>query len=270
VSITAVGVLGLLALVGCSPVGGTGGAGASDQESTAVPLRSTVQVYAAASLTAAFDELAAEFELEHPEVDVLPIVYGGSSTLAIQILEGAPADVFASADESNMVVVVDSGLSTGSAAIFASNTLVVALAPGNPGKVETLADLAGTSVVLCAPKVPCGRAAQALLDNAGVTLTPVSFEQHVTAVLQKVALGEVNAGLVYATDVAGVVHGGTAGPGATAISSFVPEGASSVVNSYPITALRDATDPDAAARFVEFVLGKTGLATLSRHGFGER
>lgn len=260
-SIAACAALGLLALAGCSSAASGNGVDSAGGPSAQVPPRATVQIYAAASLTAAFDELAAEFEAEHPDIDVLPIAYGGSSTLATQIVEGAPADVFASADEPNMATVVDAGLGASTPTVFASNTLVVALAPRNPGGIETLADLADATVALCAPEVPCGRASRKLLDAAGVTLTPVSLEQSVTAVLQKVVLGEVDAGLVYASDVVGDAAG---------VSSFVPEGASAVVNFYPIIALKHASHGDAAARFVEFVLGETGARVLSEHGFGGR
>lgn len=245
----------MLALTGCTAVAPD----ATAKPGAAPAPTQMVQVYAAASLTAAFDELARRFEADHPDIDVLPIVYGGSSTLATQIVEGAPADVFASADEPNMKSVRDADLVAGPASVFATNTLVVALAPGNPAGVKTLSDLAKASLVLCAPEVPCGRASQKLLENQRVTLTPVSLEQSVTAVLQKVALGEADAGLVYATDVAGADA-----------ESFVPQGADQVVNSYPIGALNTATHPAAAAKFVEFVLGDAGAQVLMEFGFGGR
>ncbi|WP_159499183.1 molybdate ABC transporter substrate-binding protein [Microbacterium sp. 18062] len=222
-------------------------------------LTGTLTIYAAASLGTAFDEIAAAFEEENPGVDVQPISYDGSSTLATQIIGGASVDVFASADEANMQKVVDEGLATGPE-LFATNTLVIAVPAGNPAGIETLADLADpdATVVLCAPEVPCGAASQTLLENAGVTVTPASSEQNVTAVLTKVAAGEADAGLVYATDVIGNDD----------VEAIVPEGADEVVNRYPIVALEDAPDAAVAAAFVAYVLGEHGQAILAELGFG--
>ena len=222
-------------------------------------LSGSLTVSAAASLGTAFDEIAAEFEDAHPNVEVRPISYDGSSTLANQIIEGAPVDVFASADEKNMAKVVDAGLAA-DPTLFASNTLVIVVPAGNPAGIGSLADLAapGKTVVLCAPEVPCGAASQTLLANAGVAVTPASSEQNVTAVLTKVAAGEADAGLVYATDALGDAD----------VESIVPEGASDVVNHYPIVALKDAPDAAVAAAFVDFVTGDKGQAILSRLGFG--
>ncbi|MEZ3160521.1 molybdate ABC transporter substrate-binding protein [Microbacterium sp. BWT-B31] len=222
-------------------------------------LEGELTVFAAASLKNAFDELAAAFETHNPGVDVLPIVYDGSSTLVTQLTEGAQADVFASADEKNMQKAVDAGLALDPRP-FATNTLVVAMPKGNPGGVEDLSDLADDSVtvVLCAPEVPCGAASQTLLANEGVTVTPASLEQNVTAVLTKVVAGEADAGLVYATDV-------KAEPD---VDSFVPEGAADVVNRYPIVALTGAANPEVAAAFVAFITGPEGQMVLASHGFG--
>ncbi|MCC4909004.1 molybdate ABC transporter substrate-binding protein [Microbacterium sp. cx-59] len=222
-------------------------------------LTGSLTISAAASLGTAFDEIAAVFEAQHPGVDVRPISYDGSSTLANQIIEGAPVDVFASADEKNMAKVVDAGLAA-DPTLFASNTLVIVVPAGNPAGISSLADLAApdATVVLCAPEVPCGAASQTLLANAGVTVTPASAEQNVTAVLTKVAEGEADAGLVYATDALGNAD----------VESIVPDGAADVVNRYPIVALTDAPDADAAAAFVAFVAGDEGRAILARLGFG--
>lgn len=222
-------------------------------------LSGELTIYAAASLRTAFDRLAEDFEAANPGVDVLPIVYDGSSTLATQLVEGASADVFASADENNMQTVLDDGLAS-SADLFATNTLVIAVPTGNPGGVEGLEDLADDSltVVLCAPEVPCGAASQTLLAGAGLDVTPASLEQNVTAVLTKVAADEADAGLVYATDASGE----------PAVEAIVPEGADEVVNRYPITALSGSANPDAAAAFVAFVLGPQGQAVLAELGFG--
>lgn len=244
----------VLALAGCTT--------ASSPAATTPPVSAgasgELRVFAAASLKASFDEIAAAFGDENPDVTVVPIVYDGSSTLATQIIEGAPADVFASANEANMDKVTDAGMATG-AELFATNTLVVAVPAGNPGAVTSLADLAdpGLTVVLCAAEVPCGDASQTLLTDQGVAVTAASYEQNVTAVLTKVAAGEADAGLVYATDVVG-----------QDVESFVPDGADAVVNRYPIAALRDAGNPDAAAAFVAYVRGSQGQEVLQAHGFG--
>ncbi|WP_203580368.1 molybdate ABC transporter substrate-binding protein [Microbacterium hibisci] len=216
-------------------------------------------VYAAASLAVAFDELATRFEARHPSVHVLPVTYDGSSTLATQILEGAPADVFASADERNMQKVVDGGLAS-NPQIFATNTLVLVVPAGNPGGVTGLGDLADPerTVVLCAAEVPCGAASATLLSKAGVTPSVDSYEQNVTAVLTKVAAGEADAGLVYVTDAA------TTGD----IETVETDGADAVVNSYPIAALADAANPEIAEAFVALVVGQDGREVLEAHGFG--
>jgi len=226
---------------------------ASDAPAADGTLTGTVEVYAAASLQRSFDEIARAFEQQNPGVSVSP-VYDGSSTLATQIGEGAPADVFASADEKNMAKVAAQAPAP---QVFAANTLVIAVPAGNPGRVSTLADLARVTTVLCAPEVPCGAASQTLLSNAGVAVTPASSEQNVTAVLTKVAAGEADAGLVYATDVVGRDD----------VEALVPEGADAVVNRYPIAALATAPNPDAAAAFVAFVLSDEGRTILTDAGF---
>ena len=222
-------------------------------------LTGEVTIFAAASLAVAFDEIAAQFEQAYPGVDVRPISYDGSSTLATQIVEGAPADVFASADEETMASVVEAGLAA-EPALFATNTLVIAVPTGNPAEIEGLADLSDPAarVVLCAPEVPCGAASQVLLADRGLRVIPASSEQNVTAVLTKVAAGEADAGLVYATDVAGRED----------VEVIIPEGAADVVNRYPIVALEDAADPEVAAAFVAFVLGEGGRSVLAEDGFG--
>lgn len=228
-------------------------------DSTPSTVTGALTVYAAASLQGAFEEIIADFGADNPGIDIRPITYDGSSTLATQIIEGAPADVFAAANESTMAAVVDAGLAE-SAELFASNTLVIVVPDGNPGGVTALGDLAdpGLSVVLCAPEVPCGSASETLLAGAGVTVTPASVEQNVTAVLTKVAAGEADAGLVYRTDVAGRAD----------VESLEPEGAALVVNRYPIAALTGAASPDAAAAFLAYVLGAQGQDVLRDAGFG--
>lgn len=217
-------------------------------------LTGSVTVFAAASLSTAFDQIAAAFTAANPGVTVAPIVYDGSSVLVTQLTEGAKADVLATADERTMKELVDAGLAS-DPQLFATNTLVVAVPPGNPGDVSTLDDLAGATTVLCAPEVPCGAASQKLLDAAGVSVTAASLEQNVTSVLQKIVAGEADAGLVYATDVID-----------EDVESFVPDGAEDVVNRYPIVALDGATK--AGRAFAAFVRGPEGQRILADLGFG--
>lgn len=217
-------------------------------------------IFAAASLSGAFDELATQFEAQHPDVDVLPISYDGSSVLATQLIEGAAADVFASADERNMTKVAEAGRAAG-AEPFASNTMQIAVAPGNPAGIDSLTSLADDEliVVMCASEVPCGSAARTLLDDARVDVTPASEEQNVSAVLAKMKSGEADAGLVYRTDIA------AAGDSVEAVDI---ENADAATNVYPLSTLTDAANPAAAEAFVAFVLSHAGQTVLSDFGFG--
>ncbi|WP_432507139.1 molybdate ABC transporter substrate-binding protein [Kineococcus arenarius] len=220
----------------------------------------TLTVFAAASLQEVFTEVAQDFERDHPGVDVA-LSAAGSSDLATQIAEGAPADVFASADEATMARVTGAGLTAGEPEVFATNVLTIATPAGNTAGVTSFADLArpGLAVVACAPQVPCGAAAQRVQEATGVALTPVSEESSVTDVLGKVTSGQADAGLVYATDVA------RAGDAVTAVP--FPE-AAGAVNTYPVAALRDAADPALAAQFVDAVTGPAGRQALLAAGFG--
>lgn len=229
--------------------------GDSDAGLAATP--QTVTVYAAASLKRGFEEIAEAFEAEHGGDVKVEILTDGSSTLATQIVEGAPADVFASADERNMASVIDAGFAH-DPQLFATNSLVIAVPSGNPAGVKSLTDLTHVTTVLCAEEVPCGTASVKLLELAGVQVTPASSEQNVTAVLQKVAANEADAGLVYATDVIGD----------EAVEHIVPKEAASVVNKYPIAVLKDAAFPDMAQAFVDFVMNDTGQSILAGRGFG--
>ncbi|WP_345472691.1 molybdate ABC transporter substrate-binding protein [Glutamicibacter ectropisis] len=234
------GTAATLALSGCT----------SDQPAQ----QESITVSAAASLHGAFEQIAKEFQAEHPEVKIAGINYDGSSSLATQIVEGAEVDVFASADEANMATVTEAGFGH-EPVIFASNTLVIAVPKGNPANITALEDLADANTVLCASQVPCGNASAQLLENASVSVKPVSEEQNVSAVVQKVAAGEADAGLVYATDV----------QDDSQLAAIVPEGADEVVNSYPIATL---TDQPGAQEFVDFVIGERGQAILTDYGFG--
>ncbi|MEO7348245.1 MAG: molybdate ABC transporter substrate-binding protein [Terrimesophilobacter sp.] len=222
-------------------------------------LTGELTIFAAASLTASFTELSEAFVAANPGVTVKPISFDGSSTLATQINEGAPVDVFASADEANMAKVAD--IIDGTGTIFVTNVLQIAVQPGNPKKITGLADLAkaGVTTVLCAPAVPCGTASHKILDLDGVTVTPVSEEQNVKAVLTKVRLGEVDAGLVYKTDVTS---------SAGAVDGVDIAGADRAINSYPIAALKESKNAAVAKAFVEFVLSPAGQKILAKYGFG--
>jgi len=219
----------------------------------------TLTVYAAASLTATFEQVADEFENQHDGVNV-ELVLGGSSDLVAQIQEGAPADVFASADTANMDKLAGEDLQAADPQDFAANTLEIAVPPGNPAGIASFADLAqdGLNLVICAPEVPCGAAAVKVEEEAGVDLQPVSEEPSVTDVLAKVTSGEADAGLVYVTDV-------IAARGDVEGISF-PESAEAG-NTYPIVALQDAADGDLAQAFVDLVLGDTGQQILQDAGF---
>lgn len=220
----------------------------------------TVTVYAAASLKGPFTEIGELYEEADPGVSV-EFSFAGSSDLVAQLEQGAPADVFASADTRTMTTAVDAGLVAGDPTPFATNTLTIVTEPGNPRNIESFADLAdGTvSVVVCAPQVPCGAATTELENATGIDLAPVSEESSVTDVLGKVRSGQADAGLVYVTDAV------AAGSDVTAIA--VPE-AAEIVNVYPIARLDQATDAERADRFVDFVTGPTGRSVLERAGFG--
>jgi molybdate transport system substrate-binding protein len=186
--------------------------------------------------------------------------YGGSSTLAQQIVNGAPADVFAAASPATMKTVTDANLADGTAAVFARNQLVIAVPPDNPRHIAALADLAkpGVKVALCAAAVPCGAAAKTALAAGGVSLTPVTLEQDVKGALSKVELGEVDAALVYRTDA-------KAAAGKVTGVEF-PESAKAV-NDYPIVALKDARNAAGAAAFVAFIRSAPAQEALVGAGF---
>ncbi|WP_406692930.1 molybdate ABC transporter substrate-binding protein [Saccharopolyspora sp. ID03-671] len=244
------GMLALTLLAGC----GQAQPGQEVQPGQAPAERKTVTVLAAASLTESFDELGKRFTAEHPDVEVR-FDYQGSSTLAEQIKQGRPGDVFASADDKNMAKVADL---VSSPQTFATNRLTLVVPPGNPGHVTSLHDLGGKKLVVCAPQVPCGAATQKVARAAGVGLQPVSEENDVKQVLQKVVAGEADAGLVYVTDAE------AAGDQVQVID--FPE-SPQVVNSYPIATVKDSQQPQAADEFVSFVRGPVGHEVLGAHGF---
>jgi molybdate transport system substrate-binding protein len=218
-----------------------------------------ITVFAAASLKATFTELGTQMEKDNPGTKVT-FNFAGSSDLVTQLTQGAPADVFASADTNNMTKAVDAGLVAGDPVNFATNTLTIVTPPGNPKKIASFADLAkaGTQVVVCAPQVPCGSATQKVEQSTGVTLTPVSEESAVTDVLGKITSGQADAGLVYVTDAKG------AGDKVTEVPFPESNGA---VNTYPIAALKASKNPAAAQKFVDLVSGPGGQKVLAAAGF---
>ncbi|MFZ0492493.1 MAG: molybdate ABC transporter substrate-binding protein [Acidimicrobiia bacterium] len=220
---------------------------------------SEVRVSAAASLTDAFAEIETAFEATHPGIDVV-LNFGGSSALREQIIEGAPVDVFASANMSIMDSVVAAGEVVSEPRVFASNLLEIAVPPGNPGDVAGLVDFsrAGLLVGLCAEGVPCGDFGRNALEKAGVVPVIDSNEPDVRALLTKIELGELDAGIVYATDVESA--GGR-------VEGVEIPASDNVIATYPIAVLVSAPNPRGADAFLEFVLSDPGQAILSRYGF---
>lgn len=243
------GLLRLLLVVLANAAGAVQGA-----ERSAPP---AVTVFAAASLTDVFREIGSAFEQAHRGVAVT-FNFAASSTLAAQIVEKAPAQVFASADEANMKKVVDAGAVQGAPRIFATNRLVIVVPKGNPKHVASLADLSrpGLTVALAAPQVPAGKYAAEAFAKAGVAVPQASQEVDVRAVLTRVAMDEADAGIVYVTDVRAAADRVDAVP--------IPE-AQNVIARYPIAALPSAGDT--ARAFVDAVLSPAGQATLARFGF---
>lgn len=218
----------------------------------------TLTVFAAASLTDTFTELGKDFEKAHSGVTV-KFSFGGSADLVSQIQGGAPADVFASADEPTMAKLGGDAVAPKD---FATNVLEIATPPGNPAKITSFHDLAkpGLKVVVCAAEVPCGAATKQMEQKTGTTIKPVSEEQSVTDVLGKITSGEADAGVVYVTDVAG------AGSKVTGVK--FPE-SSQVVNTYPIATVKDSKNAALDKEFVDYVLGSAGQKVLQDAGFGK-
>ncbi|MCU1618434.1 MAG: molybdenum transporter, periplasmic molybdate-binding protein [Modestobacter sp.] len=244
-----IAALAVLTLAGC---------GASDGGSTD-EVTGTVTVFAAASLTDVFTDLGHRLERDHPGLTV-EFDFAGSSTLASRLTEGATADVFASADTDQMDVVTNNGIVSRAPTLFATNVLEIAVPPGNPGGISGLADLADPAkrIALCAPEVPCGAAAGKAFDAAGLTAAPDTLEPDVKAALTAVQLGEVEAALVYATD----VH--AAGDSVEGIE--FPE-SEDTLTGYPICTLTDAPNPAGALAFVQLVTSDAGRKALTAAGF---
>ena len=258
----------LLALTACSSSGNTTAsssasasspAAGSASASASAAITGKLTVFAAASLKNTFTQFGKEFEAAHPGTTVT-FNFGGSDTLAASIVSGAPADVFASASTATMATVTKANDNAAAPVNFAKNTLEIAVIPGNPKQITTLQQLSSSSikVALCAKTVPCGAAAVKALAAAKVTVKPVTYEQDVTSALTKVELKEVDAALVYHTDVQGA-KGKVVGVDFPA--------AQQAVTSYPIAPLTHATNSAAAQAFTAFVLSAPAEAELAAAGF---
>lgn len=231
-------------LVGCGDDGGTEG---------------TITVFAAASLTDVFEELADAFEEANPGTTV-ELSFGPSSGLVTQITEGAPADVIATAATSNMEDLVAADALAGEPTDFATNLLELAVPPGNPGGVDGLDDLADEDLVvgLCHAEAPCGRFAREALEAAGVEASIDTDEEDVRALLTKVEAGEVDVGVVYRTDVRAA---------GDAVEGVVIPDDENVVATYPIATVEGAANGEGAEAFIAFVLSAAGQAALAEAGF---
>ena len=244
-------VLAAAAAAGCSS--GTSSPSASPASSTG-----TITVFAAASLTESFTQLGKQFEATHPG-DTVKFSFGPSSGLATQITSGAPADVFASAAPGNMDDVVSAG-DASSPQNFAKNTMEVATPPDNPGNVESVKDLADDSVkvALCQPQVPCGVVAAKVFKNAGITVKPVTLQPDVKSVLTQVETGNVDAGMVYVTDVQ------AAGSKVNGVTIPASDNASTL---YPIATINSSKHKSIAQAFMNYVLSPAGQQVLKAAGF---
>jgi len=254
--------LAAAAVAGCSSTTSPAPAGGSSPSSPAASspasATGTITVFAASSLKETFTKLGSQFEAAHPG-DTVKFSFGASSTLATQITSGAPADVFASAAPKNMDTVVTAG-DASSPQDFAKNTAEIAVPPSNPANVTSVNDLAKSSVktALCQPKVPCGVVAAAVFKNAGITVKPVTLQPDVKSVLSQVELGNVDAGVVYVTD---VMAAGSKVKGVTIPANV------NASTTYPIAAISGSKEMSIAQAFVAYVLSPAGQAVLSAAGF---
>ncbi len=245
----AVAITAALAAAGCS---------SSKQSSKGSGLSGTITVYAAASLTESFINLGRQFEKAHPG-SLVKLNFGASGTLATQINQSAPADVFASAAPKNMNDVVTAG-NASRPANFAKNRMEIATPPGNPAHISAVADLAKSSVkvALCEPTVPCGVVAQEVFTNAKVTVKPAASQPDVKSTLATVEQGEADAGVVYVTDVRAA--------GTKVVGVAIPDSLNAFTE-YPIATLTHAKRPALARAFVAYVRSAAGLKVLSAAGF---
>ncbi|MEO6957254.1 MAG: molybdate ABC transporter substrate-binding protein [Antricoccus sp.] len=235
----------------------TSSAAASSGADTSIT--ATLNVFAAASLKASFDQISTDFTKKYPKVTI-NYQYGGSGALATQIAQGAPADVFASADTTSMDTLSKAGQIDGTAETFAKNKLEIVVPSSNPGKVSALADLKNPAltIVTCAPSAACGKTQVKIEAKVGYQLASDSQESDVSAVLTKVAQNEADAGLVYVTDVNSA--------GAKVKGIPFPE-ADDFINSYPIGVVKASANTKAAQAFEDFVVGAPGQKILADKGF---
>ena len=251
-ALAAAAALTAVALAGCNP--------ATDAPTDASSsVGGAITVFAAASLKEAFTTIGAQFEAANPGATIT-FSFGPSSSLATQITQKAPADVFASASQKTMDTVVDAGLASGSS-VFAVNTMAIATPTDPTTPVASLADLANpdVKVAVCAADVPCGIAADTLFAQNDLTVTPVTREVDVKSVLSKVQLGEVDAGIVYVTDIK-AAGGAVVGVGIPADQN--------VTTSYPIAAVSGSPNAVTAQAFAAYVLGPEAQKVLADAGFG--
>lgn len=212
-----------------------------------------ITVFAASSLTRPFTKLAQDYERDHPETDVV-LNFAGSADLVAQLDQGAPASVLATADESTMQEA--QSVHELSPIRFATNSMTIAVPVGNPGGVESLADLARPEldVVICAPQVPCGAATVRVEQAAGISISPDSEESAVADVLGKVSSGQADAGVVYVSDLTSAAE--------TVSAVAIPQEVNTT-NVYLIAALSEP-----GRQFAAFVLGDEGQQVLADDGFG--
>jgi molybdate transport system substrate-binding protein len=246
--------LATVAVAGCSSSTSSPPSGTS----SAKPATGTITVFAAASLTGTFTQLGKQFQSAHPG-DTVKFSFGPSSGLATQITSGAPADVFASASPGTMGTVVSAGDASGPQN-FAKNIMEVATPPDNPAKVTSVNDLAKHSVkvALCQPQVPCGEVAAEVFKNAGITVKPVTLQPDVKSVLTQVETGNVDAGMVYVTDVM------AAGSKVNGVTIPAGDNASTL---YPIATITSSKEKSIADAFVAYVLSPAGQSVLTAAGF---
>jgi molybdate transport system substrate-binding protein len=238
------------------PIFGVIFAGCASSDDTTTSLR----IAATSSLTEVFNDIGEQFMQANPDITIA-FNFASSSDLALQISQGLPADVFASADVKNMAKVTDAGLLHGQPVAFATNSLEIVVEKGNPLFIDSLAQLADPSLlfVTCPIEVPIGGYTAEVLRNAGVTVTPASLEENVKGILTKVALGEADAGIVYRTDILAAGNSVTGVPIADNVN---------VTTKYLVGALRDSQNQDASQRFIIFLSSEQGQKIFSQFGFG--
>jgi molybdate transport system substrate-binding protein len=252
--------LSSLAMVSCGDDGGESASPTGAPDSASAGVEGDITVFAAASLTESFTEVGEAFGAANPGATAT-FSFDASSALVEQITQGAPADVFASADSANMDKLTEAGLHGSEPVIFATNLLTIVVAPGNPLGITGVADLADADLttVICADEVPCGRYATEIFAHAGVTVTADSLEQNVRGVVNKVTAGEADAGVVYVTDVT------AAGDGADMVE--IPEDIN-VLAEYPIATVEGSGSAEVGETFIEFLTGTEGQAIMAEYGFG--